>query len=77
MFVLQTEFNTFVDHSTVAEKGTTRASMNRTGKTNAAKGVENHYNEYSVFNTREFEAHVCAAFMKMTGMKTIKGLTSL
>ena len=51
--------------------------MNRTGKTNAAKGVENHYNEYSEFHAREFEAHVCAAFMEMTGMKTIKGLTSL
>ena len=77
MFLLPTEFNTLVDHSSVVEKGTTRASMNRTGKTNAAKGEENHYNEYSEFHAREFEAHVCAAFMKMTGMKSVKGLTSL
>ena len=30
----------FVNHSSAAEIGTTRASINRTGKTNAAKGVE-------------------------------------
>lgn len=48
--------------------------MNRTGKTNAAKGVENHFNEYSEFHARELEAHVCAAFMEMAGMKTMKGL---
>ena len=49
----------FVDHSSAAEVGTTRASINRTGKTNAAKGVENHYNEYSEFHAREIEAHMC------------------
>jgi len=35
----------FVDHLSAAEVGTSRASINRTGKTNAAKGVESHYNE--------------------------------
>ena len=35
----------FVDHSSAGELGTSMASMNRTGKSNAAKGVENHYNE--------------------------------
>ena len=60
----------FVNHSSAAEIGTTRASINRTGKTNAAKGVENHYNEYSEFHARETEAHICASFMEMTGMQT-------
>ena len=63
----------FVDHSSAAEVGTTRAS---TGKTNAAKGVENHYNEYSEFHAREIEAHICASFMEMTGMKAIDGISN-
>lgn len=63
----------FVNHSSAAEIGTTRASIDRTGKTNAAKGVENHYNEYSEFHARETEAHICASFMEMTGMQTISG----
>ena len=32
----------FVDHSSAAEIGTSRASINRTGKTNAAKGVDTY-----------------------------------
>ena len=63
----------FVDHSSAAEIGTSKASINRTGKTNAAKGVENHYNENSKFHARETEAHICAAFMEMTGMRKITG----
>ena len=54
----------FVNHSSAAEIGTTRASFNRTGKTNATKGVENNYNEYS-------EARIWASFMEMTGMQTV------
>ena len=49
----------------MAEIGTSRASMNRTAKTNASKGVHNHYNEYKDFHTREIEAHICALFMHM------------
>ena len=60
-------------HPSAAEVGTTRASINRTGKTNTAKGVENHYNEYSEFHAREIEAHICASFIGMTGMKAIDG----
>ena len=45
--------------------------MNRTFKTNAAKGVNNHYNEYKEFHAREGEAHVCASFMEMSGMTTL------
>ena len=47
--------------------------MNRTFKTNAAKGVNNHYNEYKEFHAREVEAHVCASFMEMSGMSTFDG----
>ena len=64
----------FVDHSSASEIGTTRASINRSGKTNAAKGVENHYNEYSEFHARETEAHIYASFMEMTGMRTVTGM---
>lgn len=63
----------FVNHSSAAEVGNTRASINWTGKTKAAKGVENHYNEYSEFRTREIEAQICASFMEMKGMKAIDG----
>ena len=63
----------FVNHSSAAEVGTSRASINRTGKTNAAKGVENHYNEYSEFHAREVEAQMCASFMEMTEMEKISG----
>ena len=47
--------------------------MNRTFKTNAAKRVNNHYNEYKEFHAREVEAHVCASFMEMSGMTTFDG----
>lgn len=63
----------FVNHSSAAEIGTTRGSINITGKTNATKGVENHYNEYSEFHARETEAHISASFTVMTGMQTIRG----
>lgn len=72
-----TEFKMFVDHSSAAEIGTSRASINRTGKTNASKGVENHYNEYSEFHARETEAHICASFMEMAGMHKITGKNTL
>ena len=73
LLLKQTEFKMFVNHSSAAEIGTTRASINRTGKTYAAKGVENHYNEYSEFHAREVEAHICASFMAMIEMEKISG----
>lgn len=63
----------FVNNSSAGEVGTTSASINGTGKTNAAKGIESHYNEYSEFHARETEAHILASFMEMTGMKDIEG----
>ena len=64
-FIFQLEYKIFVHDDSVAAIGTTRASINRTGKTNASKGVDNHYNEYSEFHAREIEAHICAAFMEL------------
>lgn len=58
----------FVDNSSVAEVGTSRASMNRTSKSNATKGVHNHYNEYKEFHQREIEGHICTSFMVILGM---------
>lgn len=72
-WLFQIEFQRFVKHSSVSEIGTTKASINRTGKTNASKGIEKGYNEYKEFHDREIEAHVCAAFMQMSDMKTMNG----
>lgn len=66
------QFDLFVKDS-YSEIGTSKASMNRTGKTNASKGVHNHYNEYKEFSDRETEAHICAAFMQMSGMTSMNG----
>lgn len=63
----------FVKPESAAELGTSRASMNRTGKFNAAKGVHSHYNEYKDFHSREIEAHICASFMEMCGMSKLDG----
>ena len=70
----QSEFDLFVKDKSAAEIGTSRASMNCCGKTNAAKGVQNHYNEYNDFHAREMEAHICASFMDMCGMANINGM---
>lgn len=53
--------------------GTSRASMNRTGKTRAAQGVKSHYNEYKDFHQKEVEAHICASFMEMLNMTMLDG----
>lgn len=62
------EYKIFLDYSSVGKLGTTIASINCTGKSNAAKGIENHYNKYRKFHLRETEAHV-APFMEMMEMK--------
>jgi hypothetical protein len=68
------ESSIFVKSSSAAEVGASRASMNRTGKTTAAKGVHDNYNEYKEFHDREVEAHICASFMQVFGMKKLDGL---
>jgi hypothetical protein len=65
-----------VKNSSSAELGTSRASMNRTGKTTAAKGVHSNYNEYKEFHEREVEAHMCCSFMQMIGMSKLDGMLS-
>ena len=36
-------------------------------------GSTTNYNEYKDFSDRETEAHICAAFMEMSGMTTVDG----
>lgn len=70
---MQTEFELFVKPQSAGEIGTSRASINRTGKTNASKGCHTNYNDYKEFHEREVEAHICAAFMNMSSMSKIDG----
>lgn len=70
---MQTENKLFVNQSSASEVGTSMASINRTGKSNAAKDCHNHYNEYSEFHARETEAHICATFMEKMQMVTMDG----
>ena len=57
-----------------SEVGTTKASMNRTRKTNASAGPKRKYNEYKDFHQCELEGHICAAFLEMSGMVKADGI---
>ena len=59
--LLQIEKKVFLKDESTAEVGTTSASINRTGKTNAKKGARK-------FHEREMEGHVVASFMVPCGM---------
>ena len=59
-----------MSETSAKEIGTSRASMNRTGKT---QGVKKHYNEYKDFLQQEIEAHICVSFMEMLDMNTSTG----
>ena len=63
----------FYKEDSATEIGTSCASMNRTGKTNAKKGPLKDYNAYQDFHDREFESHVVSAFMDYAGMKSVEG----
>jgi hypothetical protein len=63
----------FFNRKSAGDVGTTCASMNRTGKTNAKKGPKADYNAYKDFHDREIEAHVIASFLHFAGMKSIEG----
>ena len=63
----------FVKRSSAGKIGTPSSNINKTGKTNASKGVESHFNEYSEFHALEIEAHILAYFMEMTEMKYTGG----
>lgn len=65
--LLQIEKKVFLKDESTAEVGTTSASINRTGKTNAKKGADD-YNSYKKFHEREIEGHVVASFMVHCGM---------
>ena len=73
IFLYQIEFDIFVNDLSAKEIGTSRASMNRTGKTRAAQGVKKHFNEYKDFHHKEVEAHICSSFMDMLGIRTLEG----
>lgn len=63
----------FVTDTSGKDIGTSRAIMNRTGKSRAAQGVNSHYNEYKDFDQKEVEAHICASFMEMLDMTMLDG----
>lgn len=63
----------FLNKESAPDVGSSCASMNRTGKTNAKKGPKNDYNGYKDFYDREIDAHIIASFMKFAGMKSING----
>ena len=63
----------FYKEDSATEIGTSCASMNRTGKTNAKKGPHKDYNAYRDFHDREFESHVVSAFMEYAEMKSVEG----
>lgn len=65
----------FFKEESATEIGTSCASMNRTGKTNAKKGPHKDYNAYRDFHEREFEGHILSAFMEYAGMKDVEGQT--
>ena len=66
-------FNLFVKEESAANIGTSYASMNRCGKTNAKKGPDKDYNSYKEFIDRETEAHVIAKWMGFVGMDNFEG----
>ena len=70
--MLQIENKIFLKDESAAEVGTTRASINRSGKTNAKKGADD-YNAYKEFHEREIEGHVIAAFTVHCGMQSMQG----
>ncbi|KAK3728962.1 hypothetical protein QZH41_016825 [Actinostola sp. cb2023] len=69
----EVENNLFFKRESAAELGTTCASMNRTGKTNAKKGPHVDYNAFKDFNDREVEAHIIASFMTFLGIDSLDG----
>ena len=63
----------FLNDESARDVGSSCASMNRTGKTNAKKGPKVDYNAYKDFHNREIDAHIVASFMKFAGMTSISG----
>lgn len=70
---IKVDYKMFYKSNSAQEIGTTCASMNRTGKTNAKKGPHDEYNAFRDFHDREVEAHILASFMKYAGMQNFEG----
>ena len=68
------EYEMFYKSDSGGELGTTKASMNRSRKTNASGGPKAKYNEYKDFHQCEVEGHICAAFLEMSGMANANGM---
>ena len=62
----------FFKECSASEIGTSCASMNRTGKSNAKKGPDEDYNAYRDFIDRETEAHIIARWMVFAGMNDLE-----
>jgi len=73
VFIFADRIRDICTSKSATEVGTSAASIKRTGKTNARKGVHSNYNEYKEFHEREVEAHICAAFMEMSSMSKLEG----
>ena len=70
---IQVERKIVFSNESAPEVGTSCASMNRTGKTNAKKGPKEDYNAFKEFQDREIEGHVLASFMNYSGMSSMEG----
>ena len=64
----------FFKEGSAAEMGTSCASMNRTGKSNAKRGPEKDYNAFKDFIDRETEAHIITKWMLFSGMTDMEGI---
>lgn len=73
LFTLQLDFKIFFKGESAPDTGSTCASVDLSGKTNAKQGPMVDYNAYKDFHDREFEAHVLASFMTFAGMNLIEG----
>ena len=50
--------------------------MNRTGRSNAKKGLDADYNAFKDFFQTESEAHICR-WMEFAGMESMESMTIL
>lgn len=73
LFYLLVEKKLFFNYNSPGDLGSSCASMNRTGKTNAKKGPKVDYNAYKDFHDREVETNIVASFVKFSGMIYIQG----
>jgi hypothetical protein len=77
LIVFQICSKLFFKEGSAGEIGTSCASMNRTGKSNAKKGPDEDYNAYSDFIQHESEAHIIAKWIAFAGMKDMESIIPL